>query len=191
MDNTTRFLLLEEQIRVHLKAAHRLAACWEYGETQFDEVQDILREAPLGGSMTLAQRAEVKRRACALVPESGVAPWDQMRLIDHASLAKAVSELLAVLIATGHTEETRAFIRQAKLEERAFEETVVAIRTQEMGDIARAIVHYTARIPANGRPAQHGIDVFSLVKKDGSWRIVSIVNEIVRPEVPVPEELRR
>ena len=116
MDYTTLLTLLEEQLRVHLKAARHLAACWEYGETQFDEVQDILREAPLGGSMTPAQRAEVKRRACALLPESGVAPWDQMRVIDYASLAKAVSEFLAVLIATTHTEETRAFIRQAKHE---------------------------------------------------------------------------
>ena len=83
------------------------------------------------------------------------------------------------------------FIREAKLEDQAFEETIVAIKTQETGEVARATVHYAARIPSRDRPAQHGIDVFLLMKADGRWRIVSIVNEIVRPGVEVPEELRK
>lgn len=56
------------------------------------------------------------------------------------------------------------FIAQAKLEDGAFEETIVAIRTQEIGDVARSTVHYAARIPSLDRPAQHGIDVFLLMK---------------------------
>jgi hypothetical protein len=83
------------------------------------------------------------------------------------------------------------FIREAKLEDRAFEETIVAIKAQETGDVARATVHYAARIPSVDRPAQHGIDIFLLMKTDGRWRIVSIVNEIVRPGVEVPEEIRK
>lgn len=83
------------------------------------------------------------------------------------------------------------FIREAKLENQAFEETIVAIKTQETGDVARSTVHYAARIPSRGRPAQHGIDVVLLMKADGRWRIVSIVNEIVRPGVEVPEEIRK
>ncbi len=83
------------------------------------------------------------------------------------------------------------FIAEAKLDDRAFEETILAIKTQETGEVARATVHYAARIPSLDRPAQQGIDVFLLMKKDGAWRIVSIVNEIVRPGVPVPDELRK
>ena len=41
------------------------------------------------------------------------------------------------------------------------------------------------------RPAQHGIDVFLLMKTSAGWRIVSIVNEIVRPGVDLPEEIRQ
>ena len=82
------------------------------------------------------------------------------------------------------------FITQAKLEDRAFEETIVAMKTEETGDVARATVHYTARIPSADRPAQHGIDVFLLMKTPAGWRIVSIVNEIVREGVAVPDELR-
>jgi len=83
------------------------------------------------------------------------------------------------------------FIREAKLEEQAFEEAIVAMKTVETGDVARATVHYAARIPSASRPAQHGIDVFLLMKTEGRWRIVSIVNEIVRPGVDVPEEIRK
>jgi hypothetical protein len=83
------------------------------------------------------------------------------------------------------------FIRDAKLEDQAFEETIVAMKTVETGDVARSTVHYTARIPSRDRPPQHGVDVFLLMKTDGRWRIVSIVNEIVRPGVEVPEEIRK
>ena len=71
------------------------------------------------------------------------------------------------------------------------DETIVAMKIVETGDVARAAVHYTARIPSLERPAQHGIDVFLLMRADGRWRIVSIVNEIVRPGIEVPEEIRR
>jgi hypothetical protein len=65
------------------------------------------------------------------------------------------------------------------------------MKAVETGDVARSTVHYAARIPSLDRPAQHGIDVFTLMKADGRWRIVSIVNEIVRPGVEVPEEIRK
>jgi hypothetical protein len=65
------------------------------------------------------------------------------------------------------------------------------MKTVETGDVARSAVHYTARIPSRERPPQHGIDVLLLMKTDGRWRIVSIVNEIVRPGVEVPEEIRQ
>jgi len=91
----------------------------------------------------------------------------------------------------GFVADFTRFIKDAKLEARAFEETVLAIKTEETGDIARATVHYSARIPSESRPAQEGIDYFLLIKKEGTWRIVSIVNETVRPGVLLPEELRK
>ena len=83
------------------------------------------------------------------------------------------------------------FIDESKLHDRGFRETILAVRTVETGDVARATVHYSAQVPGDTRPPQQGIDLFLLVKQDGGWRIVSVVNEIVRPGVPVPEELRR
>ena len=120
--------------------------------------------------------------------------WQQVKalFIPEAVIVLRTSRTaMSVLSLDGFVGDFVNFIKQAKLEEQAFEETIVSIKTQEHGDIARSIVHYAARIPSNGRPAQDGIDIFVLMKRDGAWRIVSIVNEVVRPGVPVPEELRK
>jgi hypothetical protein len=50
------------------------------------------------------------------------------------------------------------------------------------------LVLYEAIAPAMGRPPQQGVDV-QLIRKDGRWWIVSITNDIVTPETPVPSEL--
>jgi len=120
--------------------------------------------------------------------------WDQVKamFIPEAVIVLRTSRTaMTVFDRDGFVGDFVRFITEAKLEDRAFEETILAIKTQETGEVARATVHYAARIPSDGRPAQQGIDVFLLMKKDGAWRIVSIVNEIVRPGVPVPEELRK
>jgi hypothetical protein len=83
------------------------------------------------------------------------------------------------------------FIKDAKLEDRAFTETVVALTVQQIGDVARASVHYQVSMPSDKRPPQDGVDVFLLMKRDGAWKIVSLVNEVVRPGVPVPDDLKK
>jgi len=120
--------------------------------------------------------------------------WEQVKALfipEAVIVLRASRTSMNVLNRNTFVDDFVRFIREASLEDRAFEETIVAIKTQETGDVARSTVHYAARIPSRDRPAQHGIDVFLLMKADGRWRIVSIVNEIVRPGVEVPEELRK
>jgi Putative lumazine-binding len=120
--------------------------------------------------------------------------WEQVRALfipEAVIVLRASRTSMNVLNRNTFVDDFVRFIRDAKLEDQAFEETVVAIKTQETGDVARSTVHYAARIPSRDRPAQHGIDVFLLMKTDNQWRIVSIVNEIVRPGVDIPEELRK
>jgi hypothetical protein len=120
--------------------------------------------------------------------------WEQVKALfipEAVIVLRASRTSMNVLNRNTFVEDFVRFIREAKLEEQAFEETIVAMRTVETGDVARSTVHYAARIPSRDRPAQHGIDVFLLMKTDGRWRIVSIVNEIVRPGVDVPEEIKK
>ena len=120
--------------------------------------------------------------------------WEQVKALfipEAVIVLRASRTSMNVLNRNTFVDDFVRFIRDAKLEDQAFEETIVAIKTQETGDVARSTVHYAARIPSRDRPAQHGIDIFLLMRADGRWRIVSIVNEIVRPGVEVPEEIRK
>ncbi|MEN8117671.1 MAG: hypothetical protein ABFS16_11870 [Bacteroidota bacterium] len=50
------------------------------------------------------------------------------------------------------------------------------------------MVLYEAKIPGTERK-NLGVYHFSLVKTNGTWKIVSITNEISTKDRPVPEEL--
>jgi Putative lumazine-binding len=82
-------------------------------------------------------------------------------------------------------------IKRLKMEEKGFEESVQTLKLTVFGDIAQCFVVYKARLktPADS-PGQLGLDSFALMKKDGRWWVVSIVNDIVTPERPLPEELK-
>jgi len=48
------------------------------------------------------------------------------------------------------------------------------------GDIASINVMFESHIPGTVRKNK-GVDIFQLIRKEGSWRIVSIINE--RPSI--------
>lgn len=81
------------------------------------------------------------------------------------------------------------FIKNFEIETIGFNENVVSCKTNIIGNMAHCFVLYEASIPGRQNPPQKGIDSFQLLKRGGEWRIVSITNEIVRPGVPIPEEL--
>lgn len=69
---------------------------------------------------------------------------------------------------------------------RGFRETVTSVMTTEFGDVAHVHVVYETRIPDMGRPAQPGVDLWSLIRMKGQWKVVSVVNELPRDNLPVP-----
>lgn len=81
-------------------------------------------------------------------------------------------------------------IEKYRFKETGFSEKVAKHSISELGDVACGMVLYEASIPGSGRPPQKGLDMFHLVKKGDRWYIVSIINEIPRKGVPIPEELR-
>jgi len=67
-----------------------------------------------------------------------------------------------------------------------FQETVTSARTTEFGDIAHVQVVYESSIPDRDGPARPGVDLWSLIRVDGQWKVVSVVNELPRDDLPVP-----
>ena len=82
------------------------------------------------------------------------------------------------------------FIYQNNVTAVGFEEKIVKMETMVFGDIAHVLVLYTAYLPGRTKTPREGIDSFHLIKKDGRWFIVSILNEIPGPERPKPKVLR-
>jgi hypothetical protein len=82
-------------------------------------------------------------------------------------------------------------VKKYKMEERGFEETIEKFKLTTFGDMAHCFVVYKARFktPENS-PGQLGLDSWGLMKKDGRWWIVSVTNDVVTPQRPLPEELR-
>jgi len=68
-----------------------------------------------------------------------------------------------------------------------FQETVLSARATEFGDIAHVHVVYESSIPDTGRPARPGVDLWSLIRVEGQWKVVSVVNELPRDGLTVPD----
>jgi hypothetical protein len=98
---------------------------------------------------------------------------------------------MATLDLGGFFDWWREDIEKYKMKEKGFEETVEKIKVTVYRNIAHCFVVYKARLktPAD-TPGQLGLDSHSLMKKDGRWWIVSITNDIISPENPLPEGLR-
>lgn len=82
------------------------------------------------------------------------------------------------------------FIESRNVKETGFSETIIKKESMIFGDIATFLVLYEAYIPGSERPAQKGVDSFSLIKKDGEWKIISILNEIPTEKNPIPDSLK-
>jgi hypothetical protein len=82
-------------------------------------------------------------------------------------------------------------VKKYKMNERGFEETIEKLKLTTFGDMGHCFVVYKARFktPENA-PGQLGLDSWGLMKKDGRWWIVSVTNDVVTPQRPLPEELR-
>jgi hypothetical protein len=70
-----------------------------------------------------------------------------------------------------------------------FAEKVLSAKVWEYGDVAHVVTVYEARILGSERPPTRGVDSWSLVRRDGEWKVASVVNELVRPDRPLPEGL--
>ena len=82
------------------------------------------------------------------------------------------------------------FINNRNVKTTGFEEKIIKMESMIFGDIAHVLVLYTSYIPGVSKAPREGVDSFHLIKKDGSWKIVSILNEIPSPDREKPDILK-
>jgi hypothetical protein len=125
---------------------------------------------------------------------AGTTPdWDDFRALllqEAVVVLRSSRDATSVFTLEGFVEDWLRFIQGSNIEETGFSETIKKTHSTEFGDIAHVWVLYEAEIPGWGRPPQTGVDSFQLVRRDGSWKIASITNEIPTPDRPVPAVLR-
>lgn len=129
----------------------------------------------------------------AVTFEAGTTPdWDPVRamFLDRATVVLRTSRTATTVFdVDGFVADFVSFIESANVQATGFTERVVRVRPMVFGDIAHVLVLYEASIPGSGRPPQQGVDSFQLIRREGRWWIVSIVNEIPTPDRPLPPEL--
>lgn len=116
--------------------------------------------------------------------------WDQLRkLFDPEARIR-----VALVKPDGSEEEgdwsVEDFIGLAKEEYRTagFWEREVASEVVEYGNIAHSFSTYETRVGAIDRePMGRGINSVQLLRRDGDWKIVSLVFAIEQPDQPIPE----
>lgn len=127
--------------------------------------------------------------------DPGMAPdWDHVRkffLPQGVIAARQTRTAMGIMDVDAFIDWFKADVEKYKMKERGFEESVEKIKLMEFGDMAHCFVVYKARFKTpDNQPGQLGLDSFGLVKKDGRWWIVSITNDVVDRDRPLPEELR-
>lgn len=125
-------------------------------------------------------------------PAGETPDWDYVRtlFLEKSTVHMRVSKNeTAQLSLEGWVQDFENFIQTGNIETTGFEEKIVKIKSMVFGDIAHVLVLYTSYIPGKSKAPREGVDSFHLIRKDGRWWIVSILNEIPMPDRPKPQEL--
>ncbi len=119
--------------------------------------------------------------------------WNDVRpvFMPEAVIVLRYPQGLTVFSLDGFFEDWVRFEKQLETAgAKGFQETVVSAEASEFGDIAHVWVLYESSIPDSGRGPRPGVDSWSLIRIDGEWRVASVVNELPRDDLPIPESLR-
>ena len=127
------------------------------------------------------------------VKKGEVHDWDRVRslFIPEATILLRTSRTETSLFdLDGFIADFVKFVNDYKIINTGFTERIVSKDVFEYGDIAHILVLYEVNIPVEGFKPQMGIDSIQLIRKDGEWKIFSIVNEVPMPGQSIPDRLK-
>lgn len=150
-------------------------------------------EIPLSAQTTTNSPEQTVEKLYKLVTfEAGDSPdWNAVKdlfLKDAVIVLRNTRTENTIYDLAGFVDEFKRFIEEDRVIESGFSETILKKQTMVFGDIASFLVLYEAKIPGTERK-NLGVDQFSLIKKDGIWKIVSIINEVPTNDRPIPKVL--
>lgn len=126
-------------------------------------------------------------------PAGETPDWDYVRTLfikESTVVMRVRKDETATLSLDGWILDFVNFINNGNVKATGFEEKIIKMKSIIFGDIAHVLVLYTSYIPGVSKAPREGVDSFHLIKKDGHWKIVSILNEIPSPDRIKPDILK-
>jgi len=116
--------------------------------------------------------------------------WEKVRsmFIDEAVVILRTSrDKTRQFTPDGFIQDFKDFYRQPEVSANGFEEKILSMKTMVYNDIAFIATVYSAAVTGMEGPPFRGVDLWLLRKKDGLWKITSIVNEVIPPGQELPD----
>ena len=117
--------------------------------------------------------------------------WERVRsmFIDEAVVILRTSRDKSTrFTADGFIQDFKNFYQDPRVKAGGFEEKILSMKTMVYLDITFIATVYSAAIPGEVRPPTRGVDLWSLAKKEGQWKIVSVVNEVIPAGQELPDD---
>ncbi len=117
--------------------------------------------------------------------------WQKVRsmFIDEAVVVLRTSrDKSTQFSADGFIQDFKDFYQNPEVKANGFAEKILRMKTMVYKEIAFIATVYSAEIIGSQRPPTYGIDLWMLAKKDGLWKIASIVNEVIPAGEELPDE---
>jgi hypothetical protein len=115
--------------------------------------------------------------------------WDRIRsfFVDEAIVVlRSSREGTTQFTLEEFIQDFKDFYQRPDLVDSGFKEEVLQLKANVYHDIAFIAVIYEASILNSDRPPTKGVDFWLLAKREGAWKVISVVNEILRPGEALP-----
>jgi hypothetical protein len=125
-------------------------------------------------------------------PPGTIPDWDFVRshfTPEALVVLRATPEESRLMDLEGFVKDFESFYKRIGPSRAGFKESVESIRVVEYGNVAHCYVVFTAEIVGDERAPQRGLDSWHLMRRDGRWWVVSVVNDVERIAGPVPDEV--
>ncbi|WP_242086832.1 hypothetical protein [Aestuariivivens sediminis] len=114
--------------------------------------------------------------------------WDKVKTLfceDAILYLRISTDSTALFSVDDWIQDFKNFIKRRDIKQTGFQEKVINVKSFEFGNIAQCTVIYEARIPGVTEGHQ-GVDGFHLIKRDGQWKVISLINEVPSEDRPLP-----
>lgn len=116
--------------------------------------------------------------------------WERVKsfFVDEAVIVLRTSRVAtSQLTVEEFIQDFKNFYQSSMVGKSGFREEVFQLKSEVYQDMAFVAVVYAATILDSERPPQKGIDFWLLIRKDSTWKVVSVTNEIVNADGKLPE----